>query len=185
MEEKEVIENKVEPDKGKRGGKRPGAGRKAIYADSDEFRRLKCKRNVFGVARTCISILHDSPEKELNQMYSLNIDGSFGEWKGGKRRYWKDTNCIVSSWNIRINRAVNDRIFVLAYLLSYHHHVCIDGFRGDEVLLRWQRVEEVARIMMHSGDLMARRNRLKKEEQEMLDEIPYDWAKMREYLEEN
>ncbi len=69
---------------------------------------------------------------------------------------------------------MNVRIFTLAYLLTDLRKVKIAGFfpNEDKVLLKWQRPEEVARLMANYGNLLARKNRLKSYEQEILAEIP-------------
>ena len=165
-------DNSAREVKNKRGGARPGAGRKKVYKSSYDFKRLKCKREIADLARTCITILDSQSEKELFAISAVNMDGTETECKGGGSKYWTDHDSFSTSWDIRLNGESNIRIFTLAYILTDPQFVKIDWFTPDgKVQLRWQRTEEIGRLMMNYGNLMARKKRLKASEQALLDKM--------------
>lgn len=167
-------DNSAREVKKTRGGSRPGAGRKKIYKSSYDFKRLKCKREIADLARTCIEILDSHSEKELFALSAVNMDGTETECKGGGSKYWTEHDSFSTSWDIRLNGESNIRIFTLAYILTDPRFVKIDWFTPDgKVQLRWLRTEEIGRLMMNYGNLMARKNRLKASEQELLDKVPF------------
>ena len=126
------------------------------------------------MARTCIEILDSHSEKELFALYAVNMDGTETECKGGGSKYWTEHDSFSTSWDIRLNGESNIRIFTLAYILTDPRFVKIDWFTPDgKVQLRWLRTEEIGRLMMNYGNLMARKNILKASEQELLDKVPF------------
>ena len=173
--------------KANRGGARAGAGRKKIYQSTFDFKRLKCKRELADLARTCILLLDSLSDKERNAISSVNMDGTASEYKGSASKYWADHDSFSTSWNIRINGETDFRIFALAYLFEAPSHVIIEWFNPSmlTVQLRWQRADEVGRLMMTYGNLMARKTRLKITEQEMLGKIPYNVTEILFYLSDN
>lgn len=174
MEDIDKDVSSVEDVNNKRGGARPGAGRKKVYKSSYDFKRLKCKRELADLARTCISVLDSLSEKERNAISATNMDGSVSDYKGNSSKYWTEHDSFSSSWSIRINGETDFRIFALAYLLDSPQHIIIEWFNHtmQNVHLRWRSVNEIGRLMITYGNLMARKNRLKTSEQELLDKIP-------------
>lgn len=138
------------------------------------------------LANTFISILESLSEKELFHISTTKIDEAYGENKVRKSRYWDGDDSFYTPWNIRINGEMNVRIFTLAYLLTDLRKVKIAGFfpNEDKVLLKWQRPEEVGRLMANYGNLLARKNRLKSYEQEILAKIPTYTPEIYQYLSE-
>lgn len=186
MKYMEDPDNSAREVKKTRGGARPGAGRKKVYKSSYDFKRLKCKREIADLARTCITILDSQSEKELFAISAVNMDGTENECKGGGSKYWTDHDSFSTSWDIRLNGESNIRIFTLAYILTNPQFAKIDWFTPDgKVQLRWQRTEDIGRLMMNYGNLMARKNRLKASEQELLDKIPCSSPDILIYLKEN
>lgn len=169
-----------------RGGARPGAGRKRIYQSTFDFERLKCKRELADLARTCISVLDSLSEKERNAISAANMDGTASEYKGSGSKYWADHDSFSTPWNVRINGEADFRIFALAFLMESPSHVIIEWFNPSmlTVQLRWQRTDAVGGLMMAYGNLMARKNRLKASEQELLDKIPFSPSEILEYITE-
>lgn len=55
---------------------------------------------------------------------------------------------------------------------------------NGSVALIWQRLEEIGKVMMTYGSLMARRNRLKSDEQRLLDAIPVHPSEMITHIKE-
>lgn len=184
MEGKETHISSTKDTRNKRGGARPGAGRKKVYKSSYDFKRLKCKREIADLARTCILLLDSLSDKERNAISAVNMDGTASEYKGNSSKYWADHDSFSTQWNIRINGETDFRIFALAYLLEAPLHVIIEWFNPSmlTVQLRWQRADEVGRLMMNYGNLMARKNRLKASEQEMLDKIPFSPTDIVDYV---
>lgn len=184
MEDSNTTTPSLEGNNNKRGGARPGAGRKKVYQSSYDFKRLKCRRELADLARTCISVLDSLNEKERNAISATNMDGTVGEYKGSGSKYWTDHDSFSSSWSIRINGEADFRIFALAYLLDSPSCIVIEWFNPSmqTVQLRWQRVNEIGRLMMTYGNLMARKNRLKASEQDILDQIQFSPTDILEYL---
>ena len=113
------------------------------------------------------------------------MDGAETEHKGSGLRHWDDNNSFSSSWSIRINGECDYRIFALVFLLYDPRYVVFEFFGHEQnVWLRWQRIDEIATLMMNYGNLMTRRNRLKTSEQELLDEIPIDLYEILENISE-
>lgn len=159
--------------------------RKRSYSRYEET-RLRCKIRLANLANTFISILESLSEKELFHISTTKIDEAYGENKVRKSRYWDGDDSFYTPWNIRINGEMNVRIFTLAYLLTDLRKVKIAGFfpNEDKVLLKWQRPEEVGRLMANYGNLLARKNRLKSYEQEILAKIPTYTPEIYQYLSE-
>ncbi len=183
MEESDNVVSSNEA-KANRGGARAGAGRKKIYQSTFDFKRLKCKRELADLARTCISLLDSLSDKERNAISAVNMDGTASEYKGNGSKYWADHDSFSTQWNIRINGEADFRIFALTFLLKAPSHVIIEWYNPSmlTVQLRWQRADEVGRLMMNYGNLMARKNRLKASEQEMLDKIPFSPTDIVDYV---
>lgn len=185
MEDIEVQANNTQVIRKGRGGARPGAGRKRIYESRYDFKRLKCKASIAPFVNTCIHILDTFSENDLFHIFSKKMDGTQTEYKGAGLRHWDDNNSFSSSWSIRINEEYDYRIFALAFLLINPRYVAFEGFDHEQkVWLRWQRIDEIATLMMNYGNIMARRNRLKPPEQDLLNEIPNDPYEILEYISE-
>lgn len=151
-----------------------------------EETRLRCKKKLAYLANTFITILESLNERELFHLSTAKMDKEEGEKKGRKSLYWYGDDSFYTPWNIRINGEMNIRIFALAYLLTDLRKVRIAGFfpNEDKVILIWQRLEEVGRLMANYGNLLARKHRLKAYEKEILDEIPTYIPDIHEYLSE-
>ncbi len=147
--------------------------RKRSYSRYEET-RLTCKKKLANLANTFITILESLSERELFHLSTSRMDEADGEKKGRKSLYWYGDDSFYTPWNIRINGEMNVRIFALAYLLTDLRKVKIAGFfpNEDKVILIWQRPDEVGRLMANYGNLLARKNRLKTYEKEILDGIP-------------
>lgn len=163
-----------EADIGITGIDKTDVRKRKANTSSYEETRLRCKKKLANLANTFISILESLSEKELFHISTTKMDEAADENKGRKSRYWYGDDSFYTPWNIRINGEMNVRIFTLAYLLTDLRKVKISGFfpNEDTVLLKWQRPEEVGRLMASYGNLLARKNRLKANEQEILAQIP-------------
>lgn len=188
----DVLEENTEPDikssdgdetpKKKRGGTRAGAGRKRQYAPM-MVRRLKCRLEHANLARAFISIL-DKFSKHFDREATMPcmIDGSYPEEKGSGSRAWKEYDAISSKFYLDINGSWDKRLFAVAFKKTKPTGVMLDVIHDREVRLRWQRIDEVARVMAEYGWLMARRNRLDNESAALLEKVPMfttdipDWA---------
>jgi hypothetical protein len=171
-----------ETSKKKRGGARAGAGRKRQYAPM-MAKRLKCRIEHANLARAFISIL-DKFSKFFDREATMPcmIDGSLPEEKGSGNRSWKDYDAISSKFYLDINGSWDKRLFAVAFKKTKPTGVMLDVIHDREVRLRWQRIDEVARVMKEYGWLMARKNRLDSETAFLLDKVPIfspdipDWA---------
>ncbi len=163
-----------ETDVGRTGIDKTYVRKRKANTSRYEETRLSCKKKLANLANTFISILESLSEKELFHISTTKIDDADGENKVRKSRYWDGDDSFYTPWNIRINGEINVRIFTLAYILTDLRKVKIAGFfpNEDKVLLKWQRPEEVGRLMATYGNLLARKNRLKAYEQEILGQIP-------------
>lgn len=166
----------------KRGGARTGAGRKRQYMPY-EVKRLKCRREHSGLARAFISILDKfSRHFERTNTTACMLDGSTPERKGGGKREWTEYNAISSQFSLDVCGSWSKEIFALSFRLINPDGVKIDMLQDRCVWLRWQRIDEVARVMSRYGWLMSRRNRLDNEAASMLKDMPLfdseiiDWA---------
>lgn len=166
----------------KRGGARTGAGRKRQYMPY-EVKRLKCRREHSGLARAFISILEKfSKHFERTNTTACMLDGSMPERKGGGKREWTEYDAISSQFSIEVCGSWSKEIFALSFRLTNPDGVKIDMLHDRSVWLRWQRIDEMARVMSRYGWLMARRNRLDNEAASMLKDMPLfdseiiDWA---------
>ena len=146
--------------KKKRGGARPGAGRKPLYNDTPLTGRL-------------------------SDIFATKLNGEKVVEKGVKLKRWTDADALSTPWSITVNESYDERLFVLAFIIENPRYVRIDWLlHNGTVQLRWQRLEEIGRIMMTYGSLMARKNRLKSSEQELLDEILNFHDEIYAYLED-
>lgn len=169
------------PKKG-RGGARAGAGRKRQYAPM-MIKRLKCRIEHANLARAFISIL-DKFSKYFDREATLPcmIDGSLPEEKGSGNRSWREYDAISSKFYLDINGSCDKRLFAVAFKKIKPIGVMLDVIHDREVRLRWQRIDEVARVMTEYGWLMARKNRLDSETAALLEKVPTfspdipDWA---------
>ena len=152
--------------KKKRGGARPGAGRKPLYNDTPFTRRLKCRCEITEKIRACITIFNSLSKRRLSDIFATKLNGEKVVEKGVKLKRWTDADALSTPWSITVNVRID-------WLLH-----------NGTVQLRWQRLEEIGRIMMTYGSLMARKNRLKSSEQELLDEILNFHDEIYAYLED-
>lgn len=173
-EEENTIQTEVQPKKS-RGGARPGAGRKKLYADTMFTQRLKCRCEITDTVRACITILNGFSKKRLSNIYPTKLNGEETVRKGAKYKTWTDADAFSTPWSITVNEEYDERIFALAFILENPQYVRINWMNHDgSVQLIWQRTDEIGKLMMTYGNLMARRNRLKSTEQAILDKIPND-----------
>lgn len=161
----------TEKPKSKRGGAREGAGRKRVY-NPYEVRRLKCRLEHSALANAFISILDKFSNKIKNQAWACRLDGSTPEQKGKGLRTWTEYDAISSEFSLYINKSCDSRLFAVAFKKINPIGVSVDAIFDSQVRLRWQRADEVARVMMEYGWLMARRNRLDSETEAILKEVP-------------
>lgn len=174
MENIDISVFSEEPDVGRMNIENTKERKRKTNHSRYEETRLRCKKKLANLANTFISILESLSEKELFHISTTKIDDADGENIVRKSRYWNGDDSFYTPWNIRINGEINVRIFTLAYILTDLRKVKIAGFfpNEDNVLLKWQRPEEVGRLMATYGNLLARKNRLKAYEQEILGQIP-------------
>lgn len=178
FDHRNAFEEITEPNEVKkpRGGKRPGAGRKKEYEETTV--RLKCPASVSRLANAFISILVNISNKATMSAFACRLDGRQVAWKGGGCRQWSDADAILSPFSIRVKEGLYDEnLFLLAFKASQPEGVAFDHFRHGvgEVSLRWQRADEVARVMMEYGSLYAMKNRLPKDLQKVYDSVPEKW----------
>lgn len=182
MEETIKISTEIQPKKG-RGGARPGAGRKKQYADTMFTQRLKCRFEITDMVRACISIFNSFSKRRLSDIYVEKMNGENVERKGGNRKTWTDGDALSTPWSITLNEIYDERIFILAFILENPQYVRIHWMNHNgSVQLIWQRPEEVGKVMMTYGNLLARKNRLKEAEQKQFDLIPSHPVEAMEYL---
>lgn len=172
-------------EKKQRGGMREGAGRKREYDETTV--RLKCSISVSRLANVFISILDKFSKYATYRAFECRLDGKEVEWKGRGRRRWSDADAIKSPFSIRIkDGSFDEKIFLLAFKIIQPQGVAFSGFwQGmGEVTLRWQRADEVARVMMEYGRLYAMRNRLSKNLHEAYNSMPESWMseELKEWL---
>ena len=173
------------PPKKRRGGTRPGAGRKPLYNDTLFTRRLKCRCEITEKIRACITIFNKLSKRQLSDIFATKLNGEKVVEKGVKLKRWTDADALSTAWSITVNESYDERLFVLAFIIEKPRYVRIDWLLyNGTVQLRWQRLEEIGKIMMTYGSLMARKNRLKSSEQELLDEIPHFHDEIYAYLED-
>lgn len=172
MENIDISVFSEEPDVGRMNiDKTKERKRKANYSRYEET-ILRCKKKLANLANTCIAILESLSEKDLFHIYTERMDEADEGKKGRRSKLWYGGNSFCTPWNIRVNGEVSIRIFALAYLIDQPRNVKISRFdKDDTAYLIWQRPEEVGRLMTTYGNLMARKNRLKSSEQELLDKI--------------
>ena len=167
----EPYEEKEDAPKKKRGGARPGAGRKRVYQPY-EVRRLKCRLEHSGLANAFISILDKFSNKIRNGAWACRLDGSQPETKGTGTRTYTDYDAVSSEFSLRVNKSCDSRLFAVAFKKAFPIGVMVDSIYDTTVRLRWQRADEVARVMSEYGWLMARRNRLDHDTESILADVP-------------
>ena len=178
------IQPETAPKK-RRGGARPGAGRKPLYNDTLFTTRLKCRFEITDKIRACITIFNNLSKRRLSDIFATKLNGEKVVEKGAKCKRWTDADALSTPWSITVNESYDERLFVLAFIIEKPRYVRIDWLlHNGTVQLRWQRLEEIGRIMMTYGSLIARKNRLRSSEQELLDEIPHFHDEIYTYLED-
>lgn len=166
-----------------RGGARPGAGRKKLYEDTLFTQRLKCRCEITDKVRTCITILNGLSEKRLSDIHTHKLSGEDVIRKGVKRKTWTDADAFSTLWSITVNEEYDEKLFILAFIMERPQYVRIQCMNHDgSVWLIWQRLDEIGKIMMYYGSLMARRNRLKSYEENLLSEIPNVYTEYQDYI---
>lgn len=174
------VENE-EATKKKRGGARPGAGRKRVYKPY-EVRRLKCRLEHSGLANAFISILDKFSNKLNMKAWACRLDGSAPREMGKGMRTWTENDAISSEFSLYINKSCDSRIFAVAFRKALPIGVMVDVIHDGDVRLRWQRADEVARLMTEYGWLMARRKQLDNETESLLREVPMSNADIPDWI---
>lgn len=165
----------VEP-KSRRGGAREGAGRKREYTES---KRLKCKLAHANLANAFINILDKfskAIERNRNEVYAVRLDGAEPETKGSGVRTWVEYDAIRSDFPLVFDHSSDKRLFAVAFVMEDPEDVRVDAVTDEKVTLRWQRADEVARVMTRYGSLLARRRNLTAEESEIYGKVPRESA---------
>lgn len=165
-----------EPPK-KWGGERTGAGRKRKYTEMPEgcgtsTRRLKCRKELSDLAYAFITILDKYHKRLEGKAMACSLDGQDLEPKGYGLRKWIEYDAIMSDFSIVLDRQSDPRLFALSFVLTRPQGVEVEAVTPQHVTLRWQRADEVARVMTRYGSILARRNRLTSEESTLLESIP-------------
>lgn len=163
------------------GGKREGSGRKRQY-EPCETTRLKCRHKHADIAKAFISILDKFSNYFENKANACMLDGSMPETKGSGSRTWTEHDAISSWFSIEIDGSCDKRIFALAFRLTNPTGVKADIIHDDHVWLRWQRIDEVTRVMSRYGWLMAKRKSLGRETESILDGIPYSGMDITDWI---
>ena len=156
----------------KRGGARPGAGRKKVYDDAEGTQRLKCRKSIAGLANAMIHAIEAWPVSTSLSTYACRLDGESGRVYGGNCKYWGDEDAIMSEFPLMYGGYGDPRIFAVAFVTTNPQGVRVEHVSRERALLRWQRPDEIGIIMAKYGSMFARRNKLRKEEQDILDKIP-------------
>lgn len=164
-----------EPPK-KWGGERTGAGRKTKYTIPKGYatasKRLKCKVELSDLAYAFIAVLDKYSKQLSGKAMACCLDGQDPEPKGSPARSWTEYDAIRSDYTIVLDHQSDPRLFAVAFVLSHPQGVEVETVTPQFVTLRWQRADEVARIMTRYGSLLARRNKLTSEESSILEYVP-------------
>lgn len=156
----------------KRGGARPGAGRKKVYDDTEGTKRLKCRKGIAGLANAMIRAFETWPTETMLITTPCRLNGGDIQEHGGNRKVWGDEDAIMSEFPLMFGGYGDPRIFAVAFVTSYPKGVRVEYVNREKAVLRWQRPDEIAIIMAKYGNMFARRNNLRKEEKEVLNLIP-------------
>ena len=154
------------------GGHRDGSGRKPVYIRFKP-KRLKCRFELSDLANAFINILDKFSKRLDGKAWACRLDGQEPKPKGSGTRTWVEYDAIMSDFPISFDRQSAPRLFAVAFILSHAEGVAVQAVTDRHATLRWQRADEVSRIMTRYGFLLARRNRLSKQEEELLNTVPY------------
>lgn len=154
------------------GGERTGSGRKPIYEGKLDSKRLKCKAELANLANAFINILGKYSPLLKNRAYACSFDGQDLKPKGYGLRKWIEYDAIMSDFPIVLDHQSDPRLFALAFVKSHAVGVEVEAVTPQYATLRWQRADEVARVMTLYGSMLARRNRLTSDEASILESIP-------------
>lgn len=166
-----------------RGGKREGAGRKRVY--NEQTTRLKCKRSISGIVNAFIRAVDSWPEMMKFHTYGCRFDGSLSENKGKGLKKWNDNDAINSTFSISLEGKADPRKFALAFYLTNPEGVRVNAINPRSAELKWQRMDEVVRVMAMYGFLMAK-SRLTDDQQSLINTMQFISPKDGvEWIEEN
>lgn len=166
------IQDLAEPKEGNGwGGHRDGSGRKPVYTKFKP-KRLKCKFELSDLANAFISILDKFSRHLEGKAWACRLDGQEPKPKGSGTRTWVEYDAIMSDFSIKLDKISDPRLFAAAFVLSRPEGVMAAAVTSDYVTLRWQRADEVARVMMRYGFMLARRTKLSSQESAILESIP-------------
>lgn len=170
----EIFDAATEPYEEKstksRGGKREGSGRKRIY--DEPTTRLKCKQSISGIVNAFIRAVDTWPEKMKFQTYGCRLDGLPSEHKGTGRKTWDNNDAINSTVSIEIDGKADPRKFALAFYLINPEGIRLNAITSRSAEMKWQRMDEIARIMTMYGFLMSK-NRLPDDQQRLIDTMHF------------
>lgn len=160
----------------RRGGPRPGAGRKRKYTNP---KRLKCEATDAPLANAFIAMLDKvGSKKRWETSYASRLDNECPSHKGGLRREYTDADAITSRFHLNQNPPhLSDelclRLFHLAYNKVKPEYISDPSRRinGGYVTLTWSDPLQLPELFEVYGNLKARANRLTSEEKEALERI--------------
>ena len=167
------------------GGSRLNSGRKKVYKNRMDYRRLKVSFRNAELARAAVSIIEDMDETTRMRLspFPCMLDGSSPKEKGSGLKTWKDYDAIESAFSLTIQGRKDYRLFGLAWYLSKPSGVEVQMIGENDVLLRWNDISQVVRLMGCYGFVLARAKQLVAVEKKVLEEIPChrtditDWIK--------
>ena len=166
------IQDLVEPKEGNGwGGHRDGSGRKPVYTKFKP-KRLKCKFELSDLANAFINILDKFSRRLEGKAWACRLDGQEPKPKGSGTRTWVEYDAIMSDFPIKLDKISDPRLFAAAFVLSRPEGVMAAAVTSDYATLRWQRADEVARVMTRYGCMLARRTKLSSQESDILESIP-------------
>lgn len=161
-----------QPTPKKRGGARPGAGRKKVYESKWATQRLKCRKGIADLANAMINAIGKWP-RDSRGPYPCRLDGEDGKTYGSGLKTWDDDDAILSDFSLMMDGGYGDpKIFALAFVTIDPRGVRVHYVDKEVAVLRWQRPDELAAIFTKYGSMFARRNNLRKEEKEILAMMP-------------
>ena len=155
------------------GGSRKNSGRKKIYKGKYDSKRLKVSQKNAELAKAAVSIIENMDEGARMRLTPspCMLDGSDPKEKGSGLKRWKDYDAIGLIFPLTIQGRKDLRLFALAWYLAKPCGVKLESLGHDDVWLRWNRIDEVVRLMGCYGFVL-NKAKFPALEKELLEEIP-------------
>lgn len=171
MNSEEIQENKLSAT---HGGSRKNSGRKRIYKGSYDSKRLKVSLKNAELAKAAVSIIENMDEGARMRLTPspCMLDGSDPKEKGSGLKKWKDYDAIGLIFPLTLQGRKDLRLFALAWYLTKPCGVKLESLGHDDVWLRWNRIDEVIRLMGCYGMLLGK-SKFPSLEKIVLDKIPF------------